>query len=87
MTSNTISRRTFLKSSAAALLSEALVIPFAAPAFAGGQASNGQWSMSYLRLDRNGDITIISPVAELGQGTSSALAGVLAIAMDATGPG
>lgn len=83
MTSNTISRRTFLKSSAAALLSEALILPFATPASAAEAGSASAWQMNFLRVDSSGHVTVISPVAELGQGTSSALTEVLANALDA----
>ena len=78
-----IDRRTFLKSSAAVLtLAFSLGIDaVAAPARA--QASATLKPNMWLTIATNGTITIVSPVAELGQGTTTTLPAVPADELDA----
>ncbi|WP_229422836.1 xanthine dehydrogenase family protein molybdopterin-binding subunit [Pseudoduganella umbonata] len=56
-------------------------------AFADGTAAAGQdksvLTLNYLRIAPDGTVTVISPVAEIGQGTSTALPMVVADALDA----
>src|SRR5579864_8865257 len=77
--SRPIDRRTFLKSSAAGLTLAFSVV--SAPARAQGEArlKPNMW----LTIAPDGTITIVSPVAELGQGTTTTLPAVLADELDA----
>jgi len=80
MKAGQINRRSFIK--AAAMLSAgAYVLAFTdATEAAAGQAA---LALNYLRINADGIITVISPVAEIGQGTSTALPMVVADALDA----
>ena len=71
------SRRGFLK---AAVLASAggFVLSFAGPA-----AAKDALRLHYLRIDADGSVVVISPVAEIGQGSSTALPMVVADALDA----
>lgn len=79
-------RRSFVKA-AAALASAPYVLAFhgAAAGAAAGPAAvpNSALTLNYLRIDASGMVTVISPVAEIGQGTSTALPMVVADALDA----
>ncbi|MET4315179.1 molybdopterin-dependent oxidoreductase (plasmid) [Bradyrhizobium barranii] len=75
------SRRSFLKASAAVIASNAFVLPFAHAA--GGPASANSFEQGYLRIVQAGTITVVSPVAEVGQGTTTTLAMILGDALDA----
>jgi len=68
----TLSRRTFLASSGAAL-----VVPFAVPSLARAAAESDAIT-AYLRIEPDGAVTIISPVAEMGQGTHTGHAAIIA---------
>lgn len=72
-------RRAFLKASVI-IGAGAFVLPFATRAFLGG---HGGLVHHFLRINGDGDIVVVSPVAEIGQGTSTALAMILAEALDA----
>jgi CO/xanthine dehydrogenase Mo-binding subunit len=72
------SRRSFVQA-AAVLASGSFLLPFSANA----SAIAAPLTMNYLRIDSTGAIVVISPVAEIGQGTSTALAMILADALDA----
>jgi CO/xanthine dehydrogenase Mo-binding subunit len=80
MKAGQFNRRSFIK--AAAMLSAgAYVLAFTdATEAAAGQAP---LVLNYLRINADGIITVISPVAEIGQGTSTALPMVVADALDA----
>ena len=80
MNSLTPSRRSFLKTSAA-IGASAFVFPFATQAFPQGKGES--FVSNFLRIDRDGGIVIVTPVAEVGQGTSTALPMILAEALDA----
>jgi CO/xanthine dehydrogenase Mo-binding subunit len=86
MNAHPFNRRSFLKASALAA-SGSLVLAFGADSLAAGPAAaaNGKPALTlhYLRLHPDGSVVVISPVAELGQGTSTALPMVVADALDA----
>lgn len=73
-------RRAFLKASAI-LVPAAYLLSFPVSLDADGGA--GALTMHYLRITPEDEVVITSPVAELGQGTSTALAMVLGDALDA----
>lgn len=75
------SRRSFLKASAAVVASNAFVLPFARGADQPARAN--PFEQGYLRIDQAGKITVVSPVAEVGQGTTTTLAMILGDALDA----
>ncbi|MDJ0741027.1 MAG: molybdopterin-dependent oxidoreductase [Gammaproteobacteria bacterium] len=68
----TLSRRAFLATAAAAL-----VVPFTVRGTA-KVASQPTTLNAYLRIDADGAVTIISPVSEMGQGTHTAHAAIIA---------
>jgi CO/xanthine dehydrogenase Mo-binding subunit len=75
------SRRSFIKT-AALVASSSFVLAFGDDAAAAGAAGKAL-TLNYLRIEPDGAITVISPVAEIGQGTSTALPMVVADALDA----
>jgi CO/xanthine dehydrogenase Mo-binding subunit len=56
------------------------VLPFFAPDV--HAAAGARFQIHYLRIEADGSVVVTSPVAELGQGTSTGLAMVVADAMD-----
>jgi CO/xanthine dehydrogenase Mo-binding subunit len=81
MTAGHLSRRSFIKA-AALVTSGAYVLAFA-DASAAAAEDKAALTLNYLRVDPDGAVTVISPVAEIGQGTSTALPMVVADALDA----
>jgi isoquinoline 1-oxidoreductase subunit beta len=78
-----IDRRTFLRSSAAGLTLAFSVGIDLAPPLARAQADVPLKPNMWLTIAPDGAITIVSPVAELGQGTTTTLPAVLADELDA----
>ncbi|MBB4291502.1 CO/xanthine dehydrogenase Mo-binding subunit [Rhizobium leguminosarum] len=72
-------RRSFLKGSAAIAASQLFVLPFSLA----DAASTAPLKINYLTIGADGSIVITSAVAEVGQGTSTALSMILADALDA----
>lgn len=83
---STIDRRGFIKATSCASAA-AFVLAFTGPVLAAGRKravdDRAALVMHYLRIYPDGRIVVISPVAELGQGTSTALSMVVADAIDA----
>jgi CO/xanthine dehydrogenase Mo-binding subunit len=81
-------RRGFIKASVI-LGSGSFILSFADHAFAAAADGAGKGNnraaltLHYLRIHADGTVVVISPVAELGQGTSTALPMVLADSLDA----
>jgi isoquinoline 1-oxidoreductase beta subunit len=86
MNSRHFSRRSFIKASVVAA-SSSFVLAFSDDSLAAGSATaTGQpdgLTLHYLRIHPDGSVVVISPVAEIGQGTSTALPMVVADALDA----
>jgi len=82
------SRRSFIRTAALAA-GGGLLLAFGAPSAQAAAASaragahDDGLTLHYLRIRPDGAVVVISPVAEVGQGTSTALAMVLADALDA----
>ncbi|WP_458098333.1 molybdopterin cofactor-binding domain-containing protein [Roseomonas sp. WA12] len=76
-----MNRRNLLRLSAAATSAGALVLAIGPSVVQADAAVSFQ--QSYLRIGTDNSVVVISPVAEIGQGTSTALAMVLADALDA----
>jgi CO/xanthine dehydrogenase Mo-binding subunit len=81
MTSLPTNRRSFLMASAAIVAANAFVLPFARGA--GDTKAINPFQVDYLRIDSDGAVSVVSPVAELGQGTTTALAMILGDGLDA----
>lgn len=77
-------RRTFLKTGALAGAG-ALLLSFSSDAPTQAQAQAGARGLihHFLRIHPDGRIVVVSPVAEIGQGTTTALAMIVADALDA----
>ncbi|HWF77041.1 MAG TPA: molybdopterin cofactor-binding domain-containing protein [Caulobacteraceae bacterium] len=75
-----VSRRSLLKAGGAGLLVVGFVAPLAASALqdAGGYAPN-----AFIRIDRQGDVTLVMPQVEMGQGTYTSISMILAEELDA----
>jgi CO/xanthine dehydrogenase Mo-binding subunit len=86
MNAHPFSRRSFIKASVLAAGS-GLVLAFGDDSLAAGAAAVADdkraLTLHYLRIHPDGSVVVISPVAELGQGTSTALPMVVADALDA----
>jgi isoquinoline 1-oxidoreductase subunit beta len=80
----TLSRRWLLKAGAAA--GGGLLLGFSAPALspAAAEEANAEFAPNaFLRIDRDGKIVMIIPQVEMGQGTYTSLAAVIAEELDA----
>ena len=75
-----VSRRALLKASVV-LAPSSLLLSFATDALAKG--TNPGLVIHYLRIDTDGNVIVTTPVAEIGQGTSTGLPMILAEALDA----
>ncbi|SEJ81525.1 isoquinoline 1-oxidoreductase, beta subunit [Sphingobium sp. AP50] len=74
------SRRTFIRSSLA-LIPGSLIL--SVPLIASGADAEAGYKTAFLRITDKDEIILVSPVAELGQGTSTAYGMVLADSLDA----
>jgi isoquinoline 1-oxidoreductase subunit beta len=77
-----IDRRSFLKETAAGL-SFAFTLAADPPTISEAAADDAPLATAWVTIARDGTITIVSPAAEMGQGTFTALAAVLADELDA----
>jgi isoquinoline 1-oxidoreductase beta subunit len=77
-----LSRRTLLKGSAT--VGAGLVIGFRFPLSAGAQSTPGLFAPNqWLSIDRDGVVTIVNSVPEMGQGTSTSMPMIVADELDA----
>nr|WP_163500885.1 molybdopterin cofactor-binding domain-containing protein [Halomonas socia] len=79
----TLTRRSFLAGAIAA--GAALVIPLRLPAWA-GQSETAGFSQAFIRIDTSGQVTFLLPTCEMGQGTHTGQAQVLAEELGADWP-
>ena len=70
-----LTRRSFLAGAVAA--GAALVVPLRLPAWA-GQGEAAGLSQAFIRIDTNGQVTFVLPTSEMGQGTHTGQAQILA---------
>jgi CO/xanthine dehydrogenase Mo-binding subunit len=75
------SRRSFLKASLALAAAPSFVLAIGSPD--ASSSEDTRLRADYLRIEADGSIIVVSAVAEIGQGTSTALAMILADALDA----
>src|ERR1700719_3471966 len=80
-------RRAFLQTGAAAAAGGALLVGFHIPDVAAAAANTSQAAPfapnAFIRIDRQGTVTLIMPQVEMGQGIYTAIAMILAEELDA----
>lgn len=72
-----VSRRSFLAGASAAL-GAALIVPLRLPAAQAQQANDSPMPQSFIRIDTSGQVSFLLPTCEMGQGTHTGQAQILA---------